>query len=291
MSYILESLKKSQKERNPAGTSASLPLSTAPFLENDRPVSFQLKLFHPVVFVIGAALVIVLAWWYLSIHNMQLLVLQQQNSVQTTSQPLVSDPPASVYAPAPSPKTALQKPVAGESFRQVSELYTQIVQKPEGSTDTPLQDLPGAIPDQDSKKSNPANNQASGAAGDDNNGVENLVRSTELENTVTEEPGTKNKSIEDANTESISSSTEPVIPSIYELNRTWKKRIPPMAYTAHVFASDFKSGFVILNGARRRIGDRMENGVYIEKITGDGVVLSYDGIVFSLPAMKNWTGG
>ena len=82
---------------------------------------------------------------------------------------------------------------------------------------------------------------------------------------------------------------EVVIPSIYELDSVDKRNIPTINYEAHVFASDFKSGFIILNGVRRHIGDQLENGIFVEKISKDEVILSYNGRVFSLPAMKSWS--
>jgi hypothetical protein len=46
---------------------------------------------------------------------------------------------------------------------------------------------------------------------------------------------------------------------------------------------------VILNGAKRKAGEKMRSGIYIEKVAESELVLSYQGLVFSLPAMKNWT--
>lgn len=78
------------------------------------------------------------------------------------------------------------------------------------------------------------------------------------------------------------------IPSVFTLDRQLQKSIPAIRYGAHIYASDNKSGFVILDGAKRRAGEKMSSGIYVEKIHGDFVVLSFRGIIFSLPAMKNW---
>ena len=94
----------------------------------------------------------------------------------------------------------------------------------------------------------------------------------------------------EAVTETTAEEPEVIIPSIYELDRLTKKNIPPLDYGAHIYATDNSSGFVILNGARRRAGDRLANGVYIEKIAEEDVILSHNGTVFSLPAMKSWSG-
>ena len=80
----------------------------------------------------------------------------------------------------------------------------------------------------------------------------------------------------------------PAIPSVFTLDRQLQQSIPAISYGAHIYASDNKSGFVILDGAKRRAGEKMSSGIYVEKIHGDFVVLSFRGIIFSLPAMKNW---
>lgn len=80
----------------------------------------------------------------------------------------------------------------------------------------------------------------------------------------------------------------PAIPSVFSLDRQLQHSIPAINYGAHIYASDNKSGFVILDGVKRRAGEKMSNGVYIEKINEDLVVLSFRGVIFSLPAMKNW---
>lgn len=78
------------------------------------------------------------------------------------------------------------------------------------------------------------------------------------------------------------------VPSIFALDRQLQKEIPAIDYGAHIYATDHKSGFVILNGVKIRGGEKMRNGIYVEKVNEDFVVLSYQGVVFSLPAMKSW---
>ncbi|MFT6222168.1 MAG: hypothetical protein ACJA0C_001576, partial [Candidatus Endobugula sp.] len=72
----------------------------------------------------------------------------------------------------------------------------------------------------------------------------------------------------------------PAIPSVFSLDRQLQHSIPAINYGAHIYASDNKSGFVILDGVKRRAGEKMSNGVYIEKINEDLVVLSFRGVIF-----------
>jgi hypothetical protein len=55
----------------------------------------------------------------------------------------------------------------------------------------------------------------------------------------------------------------PAIPSVFSLDRQLQHSIPAINYGAHIYASDNKSGFVILDGVKRRAGEKMSNGVYI----------------------------
>jgi|GEM_PF-1538463 len=78
------------------------------------------------------------------------------------------------------------------------------------------------------------------------------------------------------------------IPSIYDLPVSTRDTIPSIHYQAHIYASDNHSGFVILNWEKLRSGDKVPGGMHVEKVESDGVVLSYNGVVFLLPAMKSW---
>lgn len=83
-------------------------------------------------------------------------------------------------------------------------------------------------------------------------------------------------------------STTADIASIFELERSVQNQIPVINYDAHIYASDQRSGFVILNGVKRRVGEKMRNGIYVERIDKNHLVLSYQGIIFSLQSMQNW---
>ena len=45
---------------------------------------------------------------------------------------------------------------------------------------------------------------------------------------------------------------------------------------------------MILNGVKRKVGEKTRSGIYIERVGETELVLSYQGLVFSLPAMKSW---
>jgi len=79
-----------------------------------------------------------------------------------------------------------------------------------------------------------------------------------------------------------------IIPSFNQLSMLSKDNLPTINYSAHVFAEDNRNGFVVINGQKQRVGSKLSNGIYLEKIEQDAIILSYDGLVFKMPAMTSW---
>ncbi len=104
---------------------------------------------------------------------------------------------------------------------------------------------------------------------------------------VAPEPGAVVETV--VETPVIQEAPKPVtIPFIHEMDWSLKADIPSIDYSAHIYAADYSKGFVILNGAKKHAGDELKNGVYVEKIEENSLVLSYKGLLFRLPAMKSW---
>ena len=59
-------------------------------------------------------------------------------------------------------------------------------------------------------------------------------------------------------------------------------RIPPLRLDLHVYAERPQDRFVMINMHKLREGDSLPEGVRVESITADGVVLSYNGSRFLL---------
>lgn len=69
---------------------------------------------------------------------------------------------------------------------------------------------------------------------------------------------------------------------------TWvQEGIPSLHFEQHIYASD-GDGWVNVNGRDRYEGDSIADGVYIDKILPQQVILTYRGEKFSLPALTNW---
>ena len=272
MSYILESLKKSQKERNPSEPTADFGLTAAPFLDNDRPPPFPTKLIYGIILVV---LILIAAILYGSLSNrdsdIALPPINQPDTAATTS--------AEQEAPRRH-REELQR----QSALQISELYAEAEKR--------SQTAPAEKPPQGSPDFNPTSTTASSTTNNNNNSNSNndSNNNNNSNNNNDSDNNSEPELISPVTPEATTPVRETIIPSIYDLDISYKRTLPTLSYGAHIYASDANSGFVILNGARRRTGDRLQNGVYIEKINEDDVVLSYNGTLFSLPAMKSWVG-
>jgi general secretion pathway protein B len=66
-------------------------------------------------------------------------------------------------------------------------------------------------------------------------------------------------------------------PELYDLSPEYQAGIPPHRLSVHVYGSDPAQRFVILNSRKMREGDSTAEGLALEKITIDGVILEYSG--------------
>lgn len=69
---------------------------------------------------------------------------------------------------------------------------------------------------------------------------------------------------------------------------TWvQKGLPNLRFEQHIYASDGE-GWVKVNGRDRYEGDSIADGVILDKILPQQVILTYRGEKFSLPALTSW---
>jgi len=78
------------------------------------------------------------------------------------------------------------------------------------------------------------------------------------------------------------------VPSVQQLPKSLQSRVPALDYSAHIYSSDERSGFAIINGKSRYKGDILSRDLFVEAIEEDGLVLNVQGISFKVPAMKSW---
>ncbi len=74
-----------------------------------------------------------------------------------------------------------------------------------------------------------------------------------------------------------------VLPEISELNLTGAQALPDLHLDVHVYATASADRFVYINMRKYREGAVMPEGLTVEHIRRDGVVLNYQGLRFLLP--------
>lgn len=67
--------------------------------------------------------------------------------------------------------------------------------------------------------------------------------------------------------------------------------LPALRYSAHVYASEDEKRSITLNGQRYREGESPAPGLTIEQIQQDITLFSFNGEVFMLDALEDWSGG
>ena len=74
--------------------------------------------------------------------------------------------------------------------------------------------------------------------------------------------------------------------TINELPDSLAGGLPHVNVDLHVFADAPAQRFVVINGQRLREGDQLREGPRLERITPDGVILSYRGTRFQVPRQQ-----
>jgi len=98
-----------------------------------------------------------------------------------------------------------------------------------------------------------------------------------------DDTGSSTNEIEDEQTQTVNSE----IKSLTQMPTWVQEGVPSLRFEQHIYASDGE-GWVNVNGRDRYEGDSVANGVVIDKILPQQVILTYRGEKFSLPALTNW---
>ena len=77
------------------------------------------------------------------------------------------------------------------------------------------------------------------------------------------------------------------IPALASMPNWVQQGVPPLAFEQHIYATD-GAGWVKINGRDRYEGDSIADGVILNEILPQQVILTYQGEKFSLPALRNW---
>ena len=70
---------------------------------------------------------------------------------------------------------------------------------------------------------------------------------------------------------------------VWELPYATRKDLPAIELTMHVYSSDPDDRFVVIKGERHMEGDELADGLVLDEIRRDGMVLDYKGKKFLYP--------
>lgn len=76
------------------------------------------------------------------------------------------------------------------------------------------------------------------------------------------------------------------LPELHDLPGTVLNKIPSLNYSEHHYNAN--GGSVMINGIIRHVDDQPANGLVIDKILEDGMILHYDNYSFKMRALNSW---
>ena len=241
MSYILEALKKSDKERQ---------REQIPDLQADHSLP-SVKIQErkgPGLYLLGALVlgsVAGLLWWQFS--GDQVPQLTDNSKI----------PPAPVaVAPAPEvveiPEQTAARPSVAKKEKAVEPVTPEVTTVEPTASEQPVPEVA------ESEVPLPEDRTPGGS--------EALVKVAEKSApSVTPEP---------VGQEDV------IIPLLDELPPNVKADVPGLSFAGHVYADDTRKRLIIINSRIVREGDMVSNGLFLEQISPDGVVLRYKTVVF-----------
>jgi general secretion pathway protein B len=267
MSFILDALKKSELERQ---------RQTIPGLMDAGPPERRRR------FPLWAVALVVLLGVNLAVLLVVLLrsTPSPAHAVPTREPPLASmpvgSPPAAASAPAisaptetpatPAPRVAESPPAAppGRAAKHFSPLDAAPVYAPEI----------------------PADSDAVAGAG--NERARDTSRSATLGRAAPTgaSPARSAHTRDPVLTADEDKSDEEVLPTIAQIDLSGQPALPTLHLDVHVFATNPADRFVYINMQKYREGSALADGLTLERIRRDGVVLNYHGLRFVLPRQQ-----
>ena len=76
------------------------------------------------------------------------------------------------------------------------------------------------------------------------------------------------------------------LPELHDLPNNILEKVPTLNYSEHNY--NVNGGSVKINGAIRHVNEQIANGIVIDKILEDGMVLHIDNYSFKMRAMNSW---
>lgn len=78
-------------------------------------------------------------------------------------------------------------------------------------------------------------------------------------------------------------------PLITELPHALQQQIPPLTYSSHWFDKASTKSTILINNISLKEGSRINNKLSVKSISAAGTVLDFNGQLFFLPMLQNWS--
>ncbi|MDD3815176.1 MAG: general secretion pathway protein GspB [Desulfocapsaceae bacterium] len=251
MSYILEALKKSDRERKQG---------EVPDLQSNHALSFghgkrekRSSLGKWILLAVVFVLLALAVYWRMQSSSVALqekISALEKSVVQLKEQPVtaVDLPPAVKEEAVSQPSPVIEKdevPALVQSSAPQEEVVTK----------------PFVMATEDSERMVPENISDPGIAG------QTVINVGDLPPQVQQQ---------------VDSESAEALPLVQDLPPGVQKMLPQLKLAGHVYAKEADKRMIIINNRICREGDLVENQLYLEKILWEGVVLRYQDIRFRM---------
>ena len=79
------------------------------------------------------------------------------------------------------------------------------------------------------------------------------------------------------------------VPHLYDMPPLVQQAIPDMSFAGHVYSSEASQRSIIVNGHSMSEGEVIIEGLKVEQITRNGVVFNYQGQLFRMEVLQDWS--
>lgn len=286
MSYILEALKKAERERDVG----AVPNIASEHIEPELAPANHWKLLGIGIAALNVVLLVAVA--VILLNDQERADATALNVAPGSASPaeglatLQPPPPPPQVARAPAPPAPLTPPAPSVDESVSTAPPAPAVQPMQASIESTPDEVPvvpAPVAPETPEQASPTSKSASPETADS---MPAQVAMTSKPTAAIPRPPLSEpvQKVEPAPIEPEEAEPEPIIeeiiPSLQELSSDFKQSVPPFEINVHVYADEVQRRFVLMDMKKYREGDRLPNGIFLEEIRPGGLVLDFRGVRF-----------